>query len=252
MPQHPTITLRYFDARGRAQPQRYYFAARGIAYTDERVSLTPGGSNPWLEMRRGSSARRPVPQAAGAALRRSHARRDARDQRVPWHRELGDEALLSETENLRHAMLVSSLYSDIVMSVGTTLWAEAISVASTIPRSFAKCWVEFAVYSAASTRRSRSGGWAACDARPARGCSPTACCGKSSTRCSTCSARHVGLDNLPTLSRLYLEAPGRAVFQKVLASHPAPITGRGSGAETEIIGRIRSYSRGLTSAPASR
>jgi len=31
------------------------------------------------------------------------------------------------------------------------------------------------------------------------------------------------------------------VFQKVLASYPAPITGRGTGAETEIIGRIRSY-----------
>src|SRR3982750_4009604 len=50
MTQLPPITLRYFDARGRAQPLRYYFAARGIAYTDERVSLAPTGSNPWHDM----------------------------------------------------------------------------------------------------------------------------------------------------------------------------------------------------------
>ncbi len=54
-------------------------------------------------------------------------------------------------------------------------------------------------------------------------------------------AEHVGLDKLPTLSRLYAETPGRAAFQKMLASHPAPVTGRGLAAEAEIIGRVRSY-----------
>ena len=37
MANHPPITLRYFDARGRAQFLRYYFKARKITFTDERV-----------------------------------------------------------------------------------------------------------------------------------------------------------------------------------------------------------------------
>jgi hypothetical protein len=48
-----------------------------------------------------------------------------------------------------------------------------------------------------------------------------------------------GLEELPTLSRLYSESPGRPAFQKLLASRPEPVTGRGMAAEAEIIGRIR-------------
>src|SRR5205809_5372 len=51
MVQHPPITLRYFVARGRAQAVRYLFAARGIAYTDERVPLSIGAGAVWPAMK---------------------------------------------------------------------------------------------------------------------------------------------------------------------------------------------------------
>ena len=37
--QHPPITLRYFDARGRAQFLRHYFKVRKVSFTDERVAI---------------------------------------------------------------------------------------------------------------------------------------------------------------------------------------------------------------------
>ena len=37
--QHPPITLRYFDARGRAQFLRYYFKIRKVSFTDERLPV---------------------------------------------------------------------------------------------------------------------------------------------------------------------------------------------------------------------
>src|SRR2546421_218702 len=55
MAQHPPITFRYFDARGRAQAFRYLFAARGIAYTDERVPLSIGAGAVWPAMKEDGS-----------------------------------------------------------------------------------------------------------------------------------------------------------------------------------------------------
>jgi glutathione S-transferase len=42
------------------------------------------------------------------------------------HRASGDEALLSEAENLRHLMLVSSLYNDVMMPIGILIWADVL------------------------------------------------------------------------------------------------------------------------------
>ena len=63
---------------------------------------------------------------------------------------------------------------------------------------------------------------------------------------------HVGLDNLPTLSRLYLEAPGRAAFQKVLSSSGAGYGPRDRGRDGDHRPH-QELPRGLSvSVPASR
>jgi len=239
MPQHPSITLRYFDARGRAQPLRYYFAARGIAYTDERVSLSAGGSNAWPEMREdrarvGPFHKLPVLHFGDRMIAETLV------INAFLHREIGDEALLSSTENLRHAMLVSSLYSDIVMNVGTTLWAEAISVGLDYPAFIRQVIGRIRGLLGRIDQTLAEWGWvAAAQGRPVM----LADCllWEELDSLQHVFGEHVGLDKLPALSRLYLEAPGRAAFQQVLSSHPAPVTGRGTAAETEIIGRIRGY-----------
>src|SRR5262245_25034797 len=118
----PKITLHYFDARGRAQFLRYYLAARGVAYEDRRVPLSPDFAA-WAAIRGDRSAfgpfhRLPVMQWG--------------ERRVPetlviqafLHRALGDEALLSEEDNLRHATLISRLYVEVMLPIGTLLWAD--------------------------------------------------------------------------------------------------------------------------------
>src|SRR5262249_11023691 len=44
------------------------------------------------------------------------------------HRALGDQAQLSDDDNLRHAMLVSSLYGDLAVPIALLLWAELMAV----------------------------------------------------------------------------------------------------------------------------
>jgi hypothetical protein len=45
-----TLTLRYFDARGRAQFLRYYLRVRNIDFTDERVPVEADFAS-WIRMR---------------------------------------------------------------------------------------------------------------------------------------------------------------------------------------------------------
>jgi len=46
----PSIILRYFDCRGRAQPLRYYLEHLGVKFIDERVPFTDGW-NTWAVMK---------------------------------------------------------------------------------------------------------------------------------------------------------------------------------------------------------
>jgi len=236
---HPTITLRYFDARGRAQPLRYYFAARGIPYTNELVSLTAAGSNAWPEMREdrarvGPFHKLPVLHYGDRTIAETLV------INAFLHRELGDEALLSDSEDLRHSMLISSFYSDVVMNVGTTLWAEAIYAGLDYPAFIRGVLGRIRGLLGRIDQTLGDWGWAAA-ARGRPVMLADCLLWEELNSLQHVFGEHVGLDKLPTLSRLYVEAPGRAAFQKVLASHPAPITGRGMAAETEIIGRIRGY-----------
>ncbi len=239
MTQPPAITLRYFDARGRAQPLRYYFAARGVAYTDERIGLTTVGSNAWPEMREdrarvGPFHKLPVLHYGGRTIAETLVIGEF------LHRALGDEAQLSDEDNLRHSMLISSLYGDVVTPIAVMLWAEAIYVGLDYPAFIRQAFGRLRGHLGRIEHTLAEWGWgAAARGRPVM----LADCllWEELDVLQHVFGEHAGLDKLPTLSRFYVEAPGRAAFQKALAPHPAPVTGRGLAAEAEIIGRIRSY-----------
>jgi glutathione S-transferase len=239
MAQIPAITLRYFEARGRAQPIRYYFAARGVPYTDERVPLPSSGKNVWIEMKEDRSRVGPFHKLP--VLR--YGDRTIAETLVIGaflHRALGDEALLSDEDNLRHSMLISSLYGDVVTPIATTLWAEAIYVGLDFATFVRQAFGRVRGHLGRLEQTLSEWGWTV-SARGRPVMLADCLLWEELDVLQHVFGDHARLDELPTLSRLYLETPGRVAFQKELASRPGPITGRGSAAEAEIIGRIRAY-----------
>ncbi len=118
------ITLRYFAARGRAQFLRYYFRARAVPFTDERVPLSTDFSA-WGAMRddrsrAGPFHKLPVLEFDGRLVAET----------LPiatfLYAALGDDAALGPDDRVRHEMLLSSLATDVTTPIGTLLWAELL------------------------------------------------------------------------------------------------------------------------------
>ena len=124
MSNRPPITLRYFDARGRAQFLRYYFHIRDIQFSDERVAV---GDNfaAWQEIRDDRSLTGPFRKLPVLQFG---------DRLVPEtlliaafvHEALGDAGTISDEDNLRHGMLTSSLIQDVMSPIGMLLWSEIL------------------------------------------------------------------------------------------------------------------------------
>jgi glutathione S-transferase len=120
----PPITLRYFDARGRAQFLRYYFYIREIPFSDERVALADDFA-PWHAIRDDRSLTGPF---------RKLPILQYGDRLVPEtlliasfvHDVLGDAGTISDEDNLRHGMLTSSLIQDVMSPLAMLVWAEML------------------------------------------------------------------------------------------------------------------------------
>jgi glutathione S-transferase len=236
MAEHPPITLRYFDARGRAQAFRYLFAARGIAYTEDLVPLSIGAGAVWPAMKEDRSRVGPFHKLPVL----HYGERTIAETLVIGaflHRALGDQVLLSDDDNLRHAMLVSSLYGDVTTPIAMLLWAELMSPG-----------LDYGAYVRQSLARIRGHlgrvettlaewGWGA-SARSRPVMLADCLLWEELDVAQHVFGEHLRLAELPTLARIYAECAGRSAFKKVLAAHTGPVTGRGLAAEAEIIGRL--------------
>jgi hypothetical protein len=235
MPSTPPIVLRYFDARGRAQFIRHYLNARGFAYGDERL---PVG----------------MPFAEWAAMKNDRSRAGP-FHKLPvlhWgetmvaemfvingylHRVTGDEALLSEQDNLRHAMVFSSLAIDVLTPIALLIWAD-LALPGVDANAYARAVLarlggnldvldktlsEWRWQQTAATRPVMLADcslWEKLDV------------------VQHVFGEHARLDDRPTLARIHREAPGRDAFRAGLA-RPTAVTGRGLASEAEVISRIR-------------
>jgi hypothetical protein len=236
MAQHPPITLRYFDARGRAQPFRYLFAARGISYTEDLVPLSTSGGATWPAMKEDRSRVGPFHKLP--VLR--YGERTIAETLVIGaflHRALGDLALLSDDDNLRHAMLVSSLYGDVVTPIAMLLWAEALYPGLDYARFARQSLARIRGHLGRLETTLAEWGWTV-SARTRPVMLADCLLWEELDVAQHVFGENARLDEFPTLARLYTESPGRAAFKKVLAAHSAPVTGRGVAAEAEIIGRL--------------
>jgi glutathione S-transferase len=227
--QHPPITLRYFDARGRAQFLRYYFRTRRVTFTDERVALSADFA-PW------------------------HAIRDDRSRTGPFHKlptlswgdrliaetlmiaafvheASGDAGALSDDDNLRHGMLTSSLCQDMMNPIAILLWADlqfpGVDVGAVAKRTLER--LERHVRSLEQTFHE----WRWLDKARNRRVMLVDCLLWEKLSW----AQHVfgprwSLAATPTVARFYDDFPGRGACESLLTDHPCPITARPEEAAT--------------------
>jgi len=230
------IVLRYFDCRGRAQFVRHYLACREFPHTDERIALSPG-FEAWQAIRNDRSVVGPfhkLPVLHWGEL-------TVAETSVIYsflQRATGDEALLSEAENLRHAMLFSSLCSEVMTPIGILIWADralpGIDVGAYAKGVLARLRGHFG----SLDRTLEEWEWQRTAAqRPVM----LADCllWEEIDVARHVFGEHLQLHEFAMLSRVYREGQGREVFEGLVAAHPASITGRGLVSETEALAKIR-------------
>jgi glutathione S-transferase len=231
---NPRVTLRYFDARGRAQFIRYYLLARDISFEDERVPLSANFSS-WLAIREdraktGPFHKLPVLYWGDSELAETAVIADF------LHRITGDDDCLSTSGNLRHAMLLSSLYVDVMLPIGTLIWADlatpgadltalVLRTLERLERHLGHLDVTLAEWRWLEDSKSRPlmvGDcmlWEELDVL------------------RVVFGERLTLARYSTLAQFYRDCQARPVFETLLAKRPCQITGR--PAEAEALAAIR-------------
>lgn len=221
--QHPPITLRYFDARGRAQFLRYYFKARKVTFTDERVALSADFA-PWRAMRDDRSRTGPFQKLPVLSW---GDRFIAETLMIAAfvHEATGDAGTLSDDDNLRHGMLTSSLCHDVMTPVAVLLWAELQFPGADLG-AVAKRTLERLEQHCRALDQTL-GEWRWIDKARNRRIMLADCLLWEELNV----AQHVfgprfSLAATPMLARFYEEFPARPTCEAVLGQQPCPITAR--------------------------
>ncbi|HEX5098930.1 MAG TPA: hypothetical protein VFV94_05495 [Polyangiaceae bacterium] len=236
MAQTPPVVFTYFDARARGQFVRYYLRARGVPYQDERVPLTPGLPE-WAALR---ADRARVGPFHKLPLLRWGEHKVAETFVIYsfLHRALGDEAMLSSDENLRHAMLFSTLYVDVAVQLSLLLWAEVSHPGTDIGAVAKRTLDRLRGHCTNLDLTLREWSWLE-HARGRPVMLADCMLWEELDVAQHVFGEHFELDDYPALAELYRDSPGRAAFDEVLRSQRLPVTGRGLPAEDQGIEKIR-------------
>ncbi len=234
MSNYPRIGLKYFDVRGRAQCLRYFLLCRGIPFDDDRISLA-AGFEAWHAIRpdrtiTGPFQKLPVLRWGDRLIAETTVMASF------LHRSSGDVDLLSETENLQHEMLTSSVYVDLMMPLGILLWSEITFPGADFGTSSKRVLERIHGHLAVLDQTLIEWQWL--ERAAARPVMIADCILWDQLN----AVRHVfggrfGLDVTPTLARFYRDCSGRETFERLLESKPCPVTGRPG--EEDCIARLR-------------
>jgi glutathione S-transferase len=221
--QHPPITLRYFDARARAQFLRHYFRVRKVSFTDDRVALAADFA-PWRALRDDRSRTGPFHKLP---VLHWGDRLIAETLMIAAfvHEASGDAGALSDDDNLRHGMLTSSLYQDAMTPLSQLLWAELLYPGADVG-AIAKRTLE-RLESHYRAIEQTLGEWRWLDkARNRRVMLADCLLWEALNVAQQVFGPRLALGELPMLARFYDDFPGRAVCEAGLAEKPCPITAR--------------------------
>jgi glutathione S-transferase len=229
-----SMTLRYFAARGRAQFLRYFFRIRGIDFTDEEVALSADFAA-WAPIRRdralsGPFQKLPVLECDGQLIAETPV------IATFVHRQFGDEEKLSAADNLRHAMLASSLFVDVMAPIGLLVWLDAAYVGIDLPAAAKRTLERLNAQMHNIERTLIEWQWFAHLAdRPVM--VVDCLLWEELSVLQHVFGPHVPLGSWPELARFYAEFSGRTVCDRELAAKPRPVTGRPE--ETAAIARVQ-------------
>jgi glutathione S-transferase len=223
------ITLRYFDARGRAQFIRYYLTCREIDFDDDRVPLGAGFSE-WLALRdnqavTGPFKRLPVLQFDDEQVSEALVIANF------VHDRLGDAGRLTQKDNLRHSMLLSSLYGDLLIPLGMLVWASRM-----YPGVDLRAHLELVVgrlrnYLAVLDQALADWGWLA----TARDRGPTlgdCLIWEELDALEAILGGFIALEDFPTLRAFHAEHPAQPTLLAYRDAHPCPFSGNPSERES--------------------
>lgn len=226
--QHPPITLRYFDARGRAQFLRYYFRVRKVSFTDERVPLTPDFAA-WRALRDDRSRTGPFKKLP---VLHWGDRPLAETLMIAafLHEASGDSSGISDDDNLRHGMLTSSLLIDVNTPLAVLLWTEinfpGADLGAVAKRTLERLQQHFQAIEQSLVE------WRWVErARGRRTMLADCLLWEELDAARVVFGPQWSLDATPALAKFYAEFAGRAACQAVLAENPCPITARPGEAE---------------------
>ena len=215
--------LRYFAARGRAQFLRYYFRNRDIEFTDEEVPLSADFAA-WAPIRSdralsGPFHKLPVLHCDG------HLVAETPVIAAFVHRRFGDEQRLSPAENLQHAMLQSSLFTDVMTPIGLLIWLDAAYVGVDVPAAAKRALERLNAQMHNIERTLIEWQWFAhMGNRPVM--VVDCLLWEELSVMQHVFGPHVPLGSWPELARFYAEFAGRAVCERELAGRSRPVTGR--------------------------
>lgn len=241
-----SITLRYFDARARVQFLRYYFLLRGHEFVDHRVPLSADFKE-WRALRDDQSVtgpfkRLPVLDLDGEQLA------EALFIANVVHERFGDEARLSTQDNARHGMLLSSVYTDMMLPLRMLVWCDRMYPGVDLKAYLSSTCNRVRSYLAVLDQALTSWGWLA-DIGQRELTLADCMIWDELDVAQTILGILVPLDDFETLARFHAECPGRETFIGHIAAHPCQFTGRPG--ESEALEAIHDRLKTLKAEEAS-
>ena len=231
----PTITLRYFDVRGRGQFIRALLTHREIPFTDERVSLSDDLSS-WQETRQDrtvSGAFQKMPTLAWGDIMVSEVLVILEF----LQQKLGDEALLGEKEDLNHDMLRSSAYLDLLRPCIDLIWCDIFNPGVDVAQTTQVVKGRLAMHLATVNQTLKNWDWnKKAQDRPVMGAD---CLLWEALDAITLTfANTVAIADFSELYDFYCNSPGTNTFKRLLNENPNTLTARPG--EAQALARIHS------------
>lgn len=228
MSDSPDVTLHYFDVRGRGQFIRALLDHRDVPFDDDRIVLGADRSA-WLELRPNRAVTGPM-QKLPTLQWGEHLLGEALLILDFLHHRLGDADSLTERDNLRHAMLRSSAFLDVITPCINLVWCDIFHPGVDLAGTVAMVRHRLSLHLATLDETLRDWRWNdAMVGRPVM--AADAVLWEALDMVRLAFDGQLDLDAHEVLATFYRDCPGRDGFEALLQARPVTLTARPGEAE---------------------